>query len=130
MILSYLSVALGGALGSMARLGASELAARTLGSRFPFGTLLVNVSGSFLFGFLASLTGPDGRWPAPDSFRTFLLAGICGGYTTFSAFSAQTFELLRGGHWLSAAANAALSLLLCLAAVWLGHLAASALRPA
>ncbi|MFM1767772.1 MAG: hypothetical protein RJA22_301 [Verrucomicrobiota bacterium] len=129
-MLSYLWVALGGALGSLARLGASALAAHSLGTHFPFGTLLVNVTGSFLFGFLASLTAPDGRWTASAPVRTFLLAGVCGGYTTFSAFSAQTFELLQEGRWLHAATNTALSVLLCLAAVWLGHLAARALRPA
>lgn len=130
MMQSYLWVALGGALGSMARLGAADLAARCLGTRLPWGTLLVNVTGSFLFGLLAGLTAPDGRWPAPAAARTFLLAGVCGGYTTFSAFSAQTFDLLRAGQWPAAAANAAASVLLCLAAVWLGHLAAHALRPA
>lgn len=130
MMLSYLWVALGGAVGSVARFWASDLAARSLGTRFPWGTLVVNVTGSFLFGFLASLSSPEGRWPAPAGARTFLLAGLCGGYTTFSAFSAQTLELLHEGQWLAAGANAGLSLLLCLAAVWLGHLAASALRPA
>jgi fluoride exporter len=121
---SYLWVALGGAIGSVGRFWLSGLVARHWGETFPWGTILVNVSGSLVIGFLATLTAPDGRWLAPPGFRLFLLAGLLGGYTTFSSFSLQTLTLLQGGEWWRACANVLCSVLACLAAVWLGHLAA------
>jgi fluoride exporter len=124
-LLHYLWVALGGAIGSVARFWLSDLIARHGSDTFPWGTLLVNVSGSLLIGFIATLTAPDGRWLVPTGFRLFFLAGLLGGYTTFSSFSLQTLALLQGGEWWRAAANAIGSVLGCLAAVWLGHLLAS-----
>jgi CrcB protein len=121
----YLLVALGGALGSVARYGASGLAARWFGESFPWGTVLVNISGSFVIGLLASLTGTDGRSLLSHGSRAFLMAGVCGGFTTFSAFSLQTLELARHGAWLNAGLNVLGSVALCLVAVWLGHLAAT-----
>jgi fluoride exporter len=121
---SYLWIAIGGALGSVARFWCSGLAARHFGETFPWGTLLVNVVGSFAIGFFATLTGPDGRWMAPSRLREFFMIGICGGYTTFSSFSIQTLNLAEGGQWLRAGGNVLLSVALCLAAVWLGHVAA------
>ena len=126
-MLNYLWVALGGALGSVARFWFSGVIARQFGETFPLGTLLVNVTGSFAIGFFATLTGPDGRWLAAPSFRIFFMVGICGGYTTFSSFSLQTLDLARHGEWFYAGLNAVLSLALCLVAVWLGHLLALAL---
>ena len=128
-MLNYLWVALGGALGSIARFWASGLVAARFGETFPFGTLVVNVSGSFVIGFFATLTDPDGRLLVAPGFRTFFMAGICGGYTTFSSFSLQTLSLLREREWLYAGANALLSLALCLIAVWLGHVLALSLTP-
>jgi fluoride exporter len=122
---SYLWVALGGAIGSVARFGLSGIIARHWGETFPWGTLLVNFSGSLLIGFVATLSAPDGRWLAPSGFRLFVLAGVLGGYTTFSSFSLQTLALLQGGEWWRAAGNAVGSVLGCLAAVWLGHVLAS-----
>jgi len=124
-MLSYILVALGGALGSVARFWFSGLAARHLGETFPWGTLLVNVSGSFVIGLFFTLTEPEGSVLAAPSSRLFFMTGICGGYTTFSSFSLQTLNLAREGQWLYAGANAVLSLALCLVAVWLGHLLAS-----
>jgi fluoride exporter len=118
---SYFWVGLGGALGCMARFWASGVIARHFGETFPWGTLIVNVSGSFLIGVLAALTGTEGRWLVPPSFRQFFMVGICGGYTTFSSFSLQTLDLARDGEWFRAGANTALSVVLCLVAVWLGH---------
>lgn len=119
---------LGGGLGSLARWGVSGFVAEWVGQTFPWGTLVVNVSGSFVLGLFATLTEPDGRWLAPASFRQFFMLGICGGYTTFSSFSLQTLNLAREGEWLPAGANAVLSPALCLVAVWLGHLVARALN--
>lgn len=120
----------GGGLGSLARWGASGFIARHWGEHFPVGTLVVNITGSLLIGFLATLTGPDGRWLAPPSLRIFLMLGVLGGYTTFSSFSLQTLTLAQDGQWFRAALNAVLSLVLCLAAVWLGHTLAVLLNSA
>lgn len=120
----------GGGLGSLARWGASGFIARHWGENFPVGTLVVNITGSLLIGFLATLTGPDGRWLAPPSLRIFLMLGVLGGYTTFSSFSLQTLTLAQDGQWFRAALNAILSLVLCLAAVWLGHTLAVLLNSA
>jgi CrcB protein len=127
-MLNYLLIGLGGALGSIARFWCSAFAARHFGEAFPWGTLFVNVSGSFLIGFFATMTGTDGRWLVSSSGRNFFMAGICGGYTTFSAFSLQTLNLAQEDKWLYAGANAVSSLVLCLAAVWVGHLLAASLN--
>ncbi len=126
--MSYLWIAVGGALGSVARFWCSGLAARHFGETFPWGTLLVNGLGSFAIGFFASLTAPEGRWLVPSRFREFFMIGICGGYTTFSSFSIQTLNLAEDGEWFRAGANVVLSVALCLAAVWLGHVAALGLN--
>lgn len=128
-MLNYVWVGLGGAVGSVARFWASGFVARHFGETFPAGTLVVNVTGSFLIGFFATLTGPEGRWLVSPGARTFFMVGICGGYTTFSSFSLQTLSLARDGEWFQAGANAVLSTGLCLAAVWLGHVAAASLNP-
>jgi CrcB protein len=125
---AYLYVAVGGGLGSVARFWLSALVAEILGPQFPWGTILINVLGSFAIGFYATLTGPDGRIVASFGARAFVMVGICGGFTTFSAFSLQTLELARQDHWLEAGGNIVLSVVLCLAAVWLGHVAAAALN--
>ena len=129
-MINYLWVGLGGALGSVARVWMAELIARYCGSWLPFGTLLVNISGSFVIGFLATGVGPEGRWMASAYGRSFLMAGICGGYTTFSSFSLQTLNLLRAGEWLYAGGNVLLSVLFCMVGVWLGYLLGAALNSA
>ena len=126
--MTYLWVALGGALGSMARYGCSGLAARYIGATFPWGTLLVNVAGSLFIGFLATLMSPDGRVLVSPDARAFVMIGVLGGFTTFSSFSLETLNLARDGEWLWAGTNVVLSVLLCLGAVWLGHIAAAALN--
>jgi len=127
-LITYLWVALGGALGSMARFGCSSLAANWFGQAFPWGTLIINVLGSFVIGFFAALTGPDGRMMVPGDMRQFVMVGICGGYTTFSSFSLQTLTLAQDGEFLRAGLNIGASVGLCLFAVWLGHVAAVALN--
>jgi fluoride exporter len=120
--LTWLWIGLGGGLGSVARHLASGWVARHFGATFPWGTLLVNVTGSLVIGLFAALTAPDGRWMVPVTGRQFFMIGVLGGYTTFSSFSLQTLTLAQDGEWLQAAGNVALSVLGCLAAVWLGWL--------
>jgi len=103
------------------------VAAHSLGEDFPWGTLAINVVGSFVIGLFAALTGPGGPLPATADARRFVMVGLCGGYTTFSAFSLQTLNLLQRGQVIGAAANVTGSVALCLMAVWLGHMAATAL---
>ena len=117
----YFWVAVGGAIGSMARLWLGVKVTLLTGLAFPWGTILVNIIGSLVIGFVATLTGPNGRVVVPVNAQAFVMVGLCGGFTTFSAFSLQTFELARDGRLLYAAANIMLSVLLCLSAVALGH---------
>jgi len=117
----YFWIGLGGALGSISRFVVNGVVSNYIGETFPFGTLVANVTGSFIIGFFAALTGPDGRLLVSPSFRTFFIVGICGGYTTFSSFSLQTLTLAREGQWLYAGANVLFSCFLCLVAVWLGY---------
>jgi CrcB protein len=121
---SYFWIAVGSALGGMARYWCSGVAARMVGETFPWGTLIVNVAGSFVIGFFATLTGPDGRFFVATTARQFVMIGLCGGYTTFSSFSLQTLNLATDGEWLGAGANIVLSVVLCLIAVWVGHVLA------
>ncbi|MDE2200665.1 MAG: fluoride efflux transporter CrcB [Rhodospirillales bacterium] len=116
----YLYVGLGGALGSMARYGVSLLAVRLLGPAFPWGTLIINVLGSFVISFFGTLTAAGGAAPASAGLRILVMVGICGGFTTFSSFSLQTLELARGDAWAAAMANIVLSVALCLLAVSAG----------
>jgi fluoride exporter len=125
---AYFWIAIGSALGGMARFGCSGLAARLISETFPWGTLIVNVLGSFIIGFFATLTGPDGRVYVGSVTRQFVLIGFCGGYTTFSSFSIQTLNLMEDGEWLRAAANIGGSVVLCLFAVWIGSLLAASLN--
>ena len=127
MNLTYFWVALGGAIGSVSRFWLSGLVAARVGEVFPWGTLCINVSGSFLIGILAAVAMPEGRLDSSArQFATqFLMIGVCGGYTTFSSFSLQTLNLLRDREWLYAGGNVVLSVILCLIAVWLGYLLGS-----
>jgi fluoride exporter len=124
----YLWIAIGSALGGVSRFALSSYIASHIGGAFPWGTLIVNVSGSFIIGFFYTMTAPEGRWVVGSQGRDFFMVGICGGYTTFSSFSLQTLLLAREGDWLRAGGNIAGSVALCLLAVWLGHVAAAALN--
>lgn len=124
MLMTTLWVALGGALGSVSRFWLSMAVAERLEEVFPWGTLTVNVLGSFIIGFTAVLTGPDGRLYVPADARLFVIAGFCGGFTTFSTFSLQTLTLLRDGDMTRAGLNIAVSVAACLLSVWLGAVAA------
>jgi CrcB protein len=129
-MIAYLWVAIGGALGSVARFGIGGMVSEKFGETFPWGTLVVNVTGSFVIGFVGAVASAEGRMnPRARVFATeFLMYGICGGYTTFSSFSLQTLKLLRDGQWLYAGGNALLSVILCMIAVALGWLLGSTLN--
>jgi CrcB protein len=118
---SYISVALGSVVGGVARFLVSVLFISQLGIGFPLSTLFVNVTGSFIIGFYSALTGPDGRLLASPRQRQFVMVGICGGYTTFSAFSLETLRLVQSGHLHRALLNIGISVVGWLMAVWIGH---------
>jgi fluoride exporter len=124
----YFWIAAGSALGGIARFWCSGVIARAFGETFPWGTLIVNVSGSLLIGIIAALTGPDGRIFLSSTTRLALMAGFCGGYTTFSSFSLQTLSLVQDGEWWLAGANIALSVVACLVAVWAGYAFATSIN--
>ena len=121
-MIAYLWVAIGGALGSVGRFWLSGLVASRFGETFPWGTLVINVTGSFVIGVIGAIAVPEGRMDSQSrAFATqFLMIGVCGGYTTFSSFSWQTLRLLQDREWLYAGGNVLLSVVLCLVAVWLG----------
>jgi CrcB protein len=126
-MIAYLWVALGGALGSVGRFWLNGIVSSRFGETFPWGTMLINVSGSFIIGVIGALAVPEGRMDSSSrAFVTqFLMIGICGGFTTFSSFSLQTLNLLRDREWLYAGGNVILSVVLCMIAVWLGWLLGS-----
>jgi CrcB protein len=126
--LLYCWIALGSAFGGVARYWCSGVAARLFGETFPWGTLIVNVTGSFIIGIFATLTGPDGRIFAGSTMRQFVMMGLLGGFTTFSSFSLQTLSLAQNSQWLEAGGNILASVALCLLAVWLGHLLANSIN--
>ena len=127
MNIAYLWVAFGGALGSVSRFWLNGLISEKFGATFPWGTLAINVTGSFAIGIIGALAIPEGRMDSQSRiFATqFLMIGVCGGYTTFSSFSLQTLNLANDGEWLYAGANILFSVVLCLLGVWLGFLLAS-----
>lgn len=117
---SYAWVALGSAIGGVARFWLTNAMAER-SAAFPWGTFIVNVSGSFAIGVLAAMTTPGGRWQVDPRWGPFLMSGLCGGYTTFSAFSLQTLALAQQQqHW-HALVNVLSSVVACLLAVWLGY---------
>jgi CrcB protein len=121
-------IAAGSALGGVARYFFQGAAQRLIGATFPWGTLGVNILGSAFIGFFAALTAPDGRWLVSATARQFVMIGLCGGFTTFSAFSLETLNLAREGDLLRAGVNVLGSVTCCLTAVWAGHALAMALN--
>ena len=119
-VTTWLAVAAGGALGSLARFWLAAAMTILTGPRFPWGTLLINVLGSFIIGLVAAVTLTPARIGMHPDLRIFLMVGVCGGFTTFSAFSLQTLELLRATEFWPAAGYVVGSVVLCLAAVWAG----------
>ena len=120
-----LAVMVGGALGSLSRWLVSEwVATFSWAAYFPYGTLLVNIVGSFGIGVFSELLLEGGMWNADTGVRALIFAGIFGGFTTFSSFSLQTLALMRSGQVLLAGVNIISSVALCLVAVWVGALTA------
>jgi fluoride exporter len=117
----YLAIGLGGMLGSVARGLVSLGFLHLMGSGLAWGTLAVNVAGSFLIGLYATLTEPGGRISVSPARRQFVLAGFCGGFTTFSIFSLETFLLAQQGTVGLAALNLGASVVLWMLAVWIGY---------
>ena len=123
LLMNYLVIGLGGALGSMLRFGLGSLIDTTVqkgGSAFSWGTIIVNITGCFIIGFIWTISATEGRILLSSYTRSFILIGILGGYTTFSSFGLQTFLLVQAGQRWEAAANVLLSVVLCLVGVWLG----------
>jgi CrcB protein len=124
-MLTYIWVALGGAIGTLLRYQINLLLTARLGEAMPWGTIFINITGSFIIGLFAALTEAGGRLPVPPEIRAFMLVGLCGGYTTFSSFSLQTLTLIQTGEPFRAIANVMLSVVICLIAVWIGFVAPS-----
>ena len=124
-LLTYALIALGGAIGSVARAWLGNALVALTGPAFPWGTIAINVLGSFVIGLFGTLTATDGRFAASFDTRAFVMVGLCGGFTTFSSFSLQTLDLLRSGQSGRALVNVAASVVLCVGAVALGHLLAA-----
>jgi fluoride exporter len=118
--MNILLVFVGGGIGATARYGLQGAIHRIAGSAFPYGTLVVNILGSFVIGFLMSAF--EDRFLVNPSLRIFLTIGVLGGFTTFSSFSYETMALLRDGSLAAGMANIAASVLLCLGCTWLGML--------
>jgi fluoride exporter len=127
---AYFWVAIGSALGGMARHWCTSVATAWFGAKFPWGTLFINISGSFVIGFFFAISGPNGRFDASTNVKIFVMTGLCGGYTTFSAFSLQTLSLFQQGDWFRGSGYIGASVLLCVVGVWAGYALATAINPA
>jgi len=128
--MTYIWIAIGSALGGVARYACSRAVAFRYGETFPWGTFMVNVSGSLIIGLIAAATGPDSRLIVSPNARTFMMVGLCGGYTTYSSFSLQTLELIRNRDFGEAFGNVLLTVAACLAAVAIGYMLGSAVTGA
>ena len=124
VLAQYLLIALGGALGSMGRFALATLidtqVSQRTGQVFPWGTIMVNITGCLIIGFIATVTSPDGRFMVSPLTRQFIMVGILGGFTTFSSFSLQTLTLIQDNQWGAAGANVGISVVACLVGTSLG----------
>ncbi len=118
----YLLIGAGGFIGSVLRYWTSVNAYKIFGEKFPYGTFVVNVLGCFLIGFIAEIS--ENRFLISPEIRTFLMLGFLGGYTTFSTFGYETFVLLQDKDYITAFFNIFLSVIVCLASVWIGSIIA------
>ncbi len=122
---AYLWVALGGIVGACARYALARFVAKIAGTAFPYGTLLINVTGSLILGFF--LIWSTERALVDQRIKLFLAIGFCGAYTTFSSYAFESFAYFEQGHWGLFATNVVANNVLCLAAVMLGAAMARAL---
>jgi fluoride exporter len=113
-MLAWLAVAVGGAIGSLARFWITLAMTALTGPQFPWGTLLINVLGSFVIGLVAGFTLVPARVAMHPDLRIFLMTGFCGGFTTFSSFSLQTLELMQAGELVQALGYVLGSVVLCI----------------
>jgi CrcB protein len=123
-LFTCLLIMVGGAVGTLIRYLISVLTT-TAPHELPWGTIAINISGSFVIGFFGTLTLANGRFPVSENVRLLVMVGVCGGFTTFSSFSLQTFELLRNGCFFRAVVNVVGSVVLCIGAVAAGHFVAA-----
>ena len=124
---SCLIIMLGGAFGTFLRYFVSVLAL-PISRELPWGTIIINIAGSFVIGLFGTLTLASGRFPVSENLRLFVMVGFCGGFTTFSSFSLQTFDLMRSGYMSRALFYVAASVVLCVLGVGLGHMVAARLN--
>jgi CrcB protein len=114
----YLIVAFGGAIGSMLRFWAGGYVSERLGTRFPYGTFVINITASFLIGFIMTLLAERANWS--PNWRYLMVVGFLGGYSTFSSFEYESFRVFQDGEFLIASLNIALSVAVGFVSVWLG----------
>jgi len=122
----YLMVAIGGALGTALRFWVSEFVGNRMGGRFPYGTFVINCTGSFLIGLVVTLLAERAHWD--PNWRYLIPIGFIGGYTTFSTFELETFRSFQDGEALVASLNVILSVVVGFVSVWLGVIAGRTIR--
>jgi fluoride exporter len=120
-MVKYLMIAIGGGLGSMLRFWVGGVVSGRMGTRFPYGTFLINCTASFLIGFIITLLAEKTHWS--PNLRFLIPIGFIGGYSTFSTFEYETFRVFQEGELLIAFLNVILSIVVGFAAVWLGVIA-------
>ena len=125
---AYLAVMAGGAAGVGARMFLSGWIAKHWGEAFPWGTMIINVSGCIIIGAFTGLTDPESMWMTSPLVRQVVTIGMLGGFTTYSSFSMQTIKLLEAGEVLHGLANIFLTLVLCLLGTWGGLVLARLLQ--
>ena len=124
-LIKYLMVGIGGFLGSVLRFWLGSFIGGRLGARFPYGTFVVNVTGSFLIGMVLAVLATKAHWS--PNWRYLIPIGFIGGYTTFSAFEYETLQLFQDGQLLTAMLNITLSVIVGFVAVWVGVVAGRAI---
>jgi len=120
-LIKYLMVGIGGFLGSVLRFWLGSFIGGRMGARFPYGTFVINVTGSFLIGMVLAVLATKAHWNS--NWRYLIPIGFIGGYTTFSAFEYETFQLFQDGQLLTAMLNIALSVVIGFVGVWVGVVA-------